>query len=199
MQRNWLTSKWNGETKASKVSVEWLPEYRLNYQHEIIWWPCGKVTCHAERYTWPALPKPATYAHHVNEQFSPSMDSSINKLTNCQYTTAKCWQVCFCWGLFLRSVRRPRVLGCPLDATGIGLYRQPPCWKSGTIRLVDDIDHGFSYVLWQFECNGASLWAISPWKMQSSAVTRHFVATPHPPPSTLHPYMSACGVDNKTI
>ena len=34
--------------------------------------------------------KPATYAHHVNEQFSPSMDSSINKLTNCQYTTAKC-------------------------------------------------------------------------------------------------------------
>ena len=67
---------------------------------------------------WPALPKPATYAHHVNEQFSPLMDSSINKLTNCQYTTAKCWQVCFCWGLFLRPVRRPRVLGCPLDATG---------------------------------------------------------------------------------
>ena len=40
--------------------------------------------------------KPATYAHQVKEQFSPSMDSSIDKLTNCQYTTAKCLQVCFC-------------------------------------------------------------------------------------------------------
>ena len=129
---------------------------------------------------WPALPKPATYAHHVNEQFSPSMDSSINKLTNCQYTTAKCWQVCFCWGLFLRSVRRPWELGCPLDATG--RLVQATTLLEITIRLVDDIDHGFSYVLWQFECNGASLWAISPWKMQSSAVTRHFVATHHPPP-----------------
>ena len=34
--------------------------------------------------------KPATYAHHVKELFSQSMDSSINELTNSQYTTAKC-------------------------------------------------------------------------------------------------------------
>ena len=53
-----------------------------------------------------------------------------------------------------------------------------------TIQLVDDIDHWFSYVLWQFECNGASFLAISPWKMQSSTVTYHFVAPHHPPPST---------------
>ena len=151
---------------------------------------------------WPALPKPATYAHHVNEQFSPSMDSSMNKLTNCQYTIAKCWQVCFCWGLFLRPVRRPRVLGCPLNATGRLL--QATTLLKITIRLVDDIDHWFNYVLWQFECNGASLWTISPWKMHSSAVTRHFVAprhpppsTLHPPPSTLHPYITACSVDKK--
>ena len=92
---------------------------------------------------WPALPKPATYTHHVNEQFLPSMDSSINKLTNYQYTTAKCWQVCFCWGLFLRPVRPPRVLGCPLDATG--RLVQAPTLLEITIRLVDDIDHWFSY------------------------------------------------------
>ena len=124
---------------------------------------------------WPALPKPATYAHHVKAQFSPSMDSSIN--TNRQYTTAKCWQVCFCWGLFVRPVRRPRVLGCSLNATG---------WlvQVTTLRQVDDIGHWFSYVLWQFECNGAFLWSISPWKMQSSTVTRHFVAPHHPPSST---------------
>ena len=133
------------------------------------------------QYLWPALPKPATYAHHVNEQFSLSMDSSINKLTNCQYTTAKYWQVCFCWGLFLRPVRHPRVLGCPLNATG--WLEQATILLEITIRLVDDIDHWFSCVLWQLGCNGASLWAISPWKMQSSAVTRHFMAPHHPPPS----------------
>ena len=31
-----------------------------------------------------------------------------------------------------------------------------------TTRLVDDVGHGFSFVLRQFECNEASLWAISP-------------------------------------
>ena len=132
---------------------------------------------------WPALPKPATYAHHVNEQFSPSMDGSINKLTNYQYTTAKCWQVCFYWGLFLRPVRRPWVLGCPLNATGWLVQATTLLEITIRLQLVDDIDHWFSYVLWQFECNGASLWAISPCKMQSSAVTRHFVDPP-----TLHPY-----------
>ena len=140
---------------------------------------CWSVTLACFRlYMWPALPKPAIYAHYVKEQFSPSMDSSINKLTNYQYTTAKCWQVCFCWGLFLRPVRRPRVLGCPLNASGCLV--QATTLLEITTRLVDDIGHGFSYVLWQFECIGASLWAISPWKMQSLTVIRHFVA-PHKP------------------
>ena len=131
---------------------------------------------------WPALLKPATYVHHIKEQFSPSMDCSINKLTNCQYTAAKCWQVCFCWGFFLRPVRHPRVLGCSLNATG--WLVQATTLLEITTWLVDVIGHGFSYVLWQFEYNGTSLWAISPWKMQSSTATRHFVAPhhTHPPP-----------------
>ena len=141
---------------------------------------------------WPALPKPTTYTHHVKEQFASSMDSSINKLTNCQYTTAKCWRAYFCWGLFLMSVRRPRVLGCPLNATG--WLVQATLLLEITTWLVDHIGHGFSYVLWQFECNGASLWAISPWKMQSLAVTCHFVAPHHPHPPPLY---IACGVDKK--
>ena len=37
----------------------------------------------------------------------------------------------------------------------VGLYRQPPCWKTPHNCLC--IGYGFSYVLWQFECNGASL------------------------------------------
>ena len=94
------------------------------------------------QYMWPALPKPATYTHHVKEQFSLSMDSSINKLTNCQYTTAKCWQVCFCWSLFLSPVRHSRVLGCPLNATG-WLVQATTLLKI-TIQLVDDIGYWFS-------------------------------------------------------
>ena len=151
--------------------------------------PCNK-DCSFYLNMWPALPKPATYAHHVTEQFSPSMDCSINKLTNCQYTTAECWQVCFCLGLFLRPVRRPWMLRCPLNATG--WLVQAITLLEITTRLVDDIGHGFSNVLRQFECAGASLWSISPWKMQSLAVTCHFV-TPH------HPYISACGVDKNYL
>ena len=165
------------------------------HRHTINYLNCHVKNCWVLLSThqmWPALPKPTTYSHHVNEQFSPSMDSSINKLTNCQYTTAKCWQVCFCWGLFLRPVRRPQMLRCPLNTTG--RLVQATTLLEITMRLVDDIDPWFSYVVWQFECNVASLWAISPWKMQSSAVTRHFMAPP-----TIHPYISACGVDKKTI
>ena len=54
---------------------------------------CHVVRIHVAIYTHnyvTALPKPATYAHYGKEQFLPSMDSSIKKLTNCQYTTAKC-------------------------------------------------------------------------------------------------------------
>ena len=65
----------------------------------------------------------------------------------------------------------------------VGFYRQPLCWKL-LLWLVDDIGHGFSYILWQFEYNGASLWAISPWKLLSLAVARHFISPLHPPPST---------------
>ena len=106
---------------------------------------------------WLALLKPSTYAHHGKEQFSSSLDSSINKLTNYQYTIAECW-VCFCSGLFLRPIRCSKVLGCPLNATG-WLVQATTLLEINT-RLVDDIGHGFSYILWQLECNGASLWAI---------------------------------------
>ena len=29
---------------------QWLPEYQLYYVHEIIWWPCGNVICHPQKY-----------------------------------------------------------------------------------------------------------------------------------------------------
>ena len=99
--------------------------YELNYSNKQSW-PFPSQRCSVQRH---ALPKPATNAHHVKEQFSLSMESSVNKLTNCQYTTAKCWQsalaeACF-WGL--SDVH---------ECSGVhwmslvGFYRQQPCWKS---------------------------------------------------------------------
>ena len=102
------------------------------------------------------------------------MNSSINKLTNYQYTTAKCLWVCFSWGLFLKPVVRLRVLGCPLNATG--LFVQGATLLEMTTQLVDDIGHRFSNILLQFECNGASFWAIPLLKLLNFTVTHHFVA-----------------------
>ena len=131
---------------------------------------------------WPDLPKPSTYAHHVKEQFSSSMDSSINKLTNYQYTTAKCWWVCFYWGLFLRSIRHPWALGCPLNATG--WLVQAATLLEITTRLVDDIGHGFSYI-----CDGLSamrlpcrpFW-LEIYRVQLLSATSWLPTTRHPPP-----------------
>ena len=131
---------------------------------------------------WLDLPKPATYAHYGKERFSSPINRSTSKLTNYHSTTAKSWLVCFFWGLFLRPVRCLWVLGCPLSATG-WLVQAATLLKI-TTWLIHDVGHGFSYILWHFECNGASFQATSPRKLLSFAVTRHFVATHHPPPST---------------
>ena len=57
-------------------------------------------------YMWQYLWKPFTYAHNDKAQFSLPIDSFINKLTNHHWHTTKSKQVCFCWGCFLRHVRR---------------------------------------------------------------------------------------------
>ena len=116
---------------------------------------------------WPDLRKSATYAHNDKEWFSSPINSSINILSNYHNTTAKGSLVCFLWGLFLRPVRRPRVLGWPLNATG--WLVQAATLLEITNWLVDDIGHGFSYILWHFECNG----------------------------TLFYPYRSACGVGKK--
>ena len=109
-------------------------------------------------YMWPDLPKPSTYAHHGKERFSSSLDGSINKLTIYQYTTAKCWWVCFCWGLFLRPVRCPRVFGCPLNVTG--RFVQAATLLKITTQLAINITHWFGYFRWHLEHKWTSMWTI---------------------------------------
>ena len=122
-------------------------------------------------------------AHHIctpctmakNIFITNIIDSSINKLTklpqhHCQKLTGQ---------LFLRPVRRPQVLRCSLNTAG-RLVQLANLLKV-TSWLAHDVGHGFIYILWHFECNGE---AISPRKLLSFAVTRHFMATHHPLPST---------------
>ena len=33
------------------TDISRLPEYWLYNVHEIVWWPCGKVICHSQKYT----------------------------------------------------------------------------------------------------------------------------------------------------
>ena len=84
------------------------------------------------------------------ELLSWPINDSINKLTNYHNTTAKSWLICFFWGLFLRPVRRPLVLGCSLIATG--WLAQAATLLKITTWLVHDVNHGFIYILWHFEC-----------------------------------------------
>ena len=132
---------------------------------------------------WPALPKPTTYAHYGKEQFSLSMDRSINKLTIIISTPlpnvdgASFVESCF-WGLSYIH----KCPGCSLNATS--WLVQAATLLEITTRLVNVIGHGFTYISWQFECNGTFLWAVSHYKLVGSAVICHFVAPHHPPPST---------------
>ena len=124
---------------------------------------------HKTRHTWHCMH--AT----VKEIFLYQFDTSTNKLTNIHNTTAKSLLVNFCWGLFLRPVRRPRVhVGCPLTVTS--WLVQVAFLLEIVIWLVNHIGHGFSYVLWHSECNRISIWAISPWKWLCSTIIHHFVA-----------------------
>ena len=84
---------------------------------------------------------PHSYAHNVKEWISSTINSSINKLT---IITAKSWLVCCYWGLFLRPVRHPWILGYLLSATG--WLVQAATLLEITMWLMDDIDHGYSFI-----------------------------------------------------
>ena len=120
--------------------------------------------------------KPTKYTHNGKERFSSPIHSSIDKLTNYHNATAKSWLDCFFRGLSdIHECSGTHWM--PL----VGLYRQPPCWKSPPDSfMMWAID--LAIFLWHFECNGASFLAISPRKLLSFAVIHHFVATPYPLP-----------------
>ena len=77
---------------------------------------------------WLNMPKSTTYKHNDKECFSLPIDISINKLTIYHNITARGWLFFFCsWGL--SYVHKHLGIYWMLP---VGLYKQPPCWKSPT-------------------------------------------------------------------
>ena len=99
---------------------------------------------------------PLTHTMAKNVFHHQSIAVYINKITNCRSTTTTSWLVCFFWVLFLRPVRRPGVLRCSLNVTGWLVQAATLSLLKIITWLVHDVGYGFSYILWHFECNGAS-------------------------------------------
>ena len=64
---------------------------------------------------WPDLRKATFYAHNIKTHFSPLNNSCTHWLRIQVGIDAESYPGCFSCGLFLRPVRRPRVLGWPSD------------------------------------------------------------------------------------
>ena len=64
-------------------------------------------------YMWPDLRKAGFHTHNSKTHFSPSNVSCTSWLTIQPGIDAESCPGCFCCGLFLRLVRRPRVYGSP--------------------------------------------------------------------------------------
>ena len=120
------------------------------------------------------------------------MFSSINTPTSYQYITAKI-------NVDGSAFDKARFWACQTFISAqVAIARH---WLTCTDNhLAGNHTAGWWYrpwILWQFECNRATLWAISPWKLLSSTVSHHFLAPHYPQTSALHLYISVCGFDKK--
>ena len=135
----------------------WIPPYicskgnsiKASFIATLYLYVTGPATIPWRCAVWPDLWRPTTYAHNDKGWF---LHSFISMLSNQHNTTAKSWLVCFLWSLFLLSLRCPQVLGCLLNVTG--WLVQAATLLEITNWLVDDIDHGLRYILWNLEYNG---------------------------------------------
>ena len=99
--------------------------------------------------------KDAFQAHNSKTHFSPSNDSCIHWITIQASIEAESCLGCFCCGLFLRLVRRPRVLGLPSNDSIS--HWQADSWLLFTTRLADEFGHQFSCFVWYVEVKMAPI------------------------------------------
>ena len=98
---------------------------------------------------WPDLRKAGFHAHNSKTHFLPSNNSCTRWLTIQPGIDAECCPGCFCCGLFLRLVRRPRVYESP--SNGCISPWQADSWLLFTTQLADEFSHGFNYFVWYVE------------------------------------------------
>ena len=130
--------------------------------------------------------KPSIYAHNDKAQFSLSIYSFINKLTNRHRHTAKSKQACFCWGCFLRHVRHTIVRKWSCNGCG-------GCQQAGTGTKIGKwlavvVIHWFCYFLWFFNHKRTSFQSI----FRSNFLMCFFPTTAMAP--TNHTCMSTCSI-----
>ena len=101
---------------------------------------------------WPHLRKDTLHTHNSKTQYSSSNDSCIHRLTIQASIDAESCLGCFCWGLFLRFVRRPWVLGLSSNGS-ISLGKQtagcnsPHDWLMNSQLVLHDTQVScFSYL-----------------------------------------------------
>ena len=140
---------------------------------------------------WPDLPKGIVYAHSFKSHFSPPFDTYNNTLTVRAYIIAKGSMVYFNWGFICRPVWCPRVLGWSLN--GFNLPGQADSRQGITTRLAGETWHWCSYILWYAETKTA--W-IDPFGHIIFLNQKVPPLRGSSPPHTLHPYRTACGIDN---
>ena len=83
----------------------------MTFMFEQMWLDLGKLI--QITHLWPDLRKAGFHAHNSKTHFSPSNNSCTRWLTIQPGVDAESCPGCFCCGLFLRLVRRPRVYGSP--------------------------------------------------------------------------------------
>ena len=132
---------------------------------------------------WPDLRKATFHAHNIKTHFSPLNDSCTRWLTIQAGIDAQSYTGCFCCGLFLGPVRRPRVFGWPSNGY-ISLDKQtagcnsPHDWPGV-------FGHGFSCFVWYVEVKITPMDAIWLVLVKTDPLPATSWLSTHPPSS--HP------------
>ena len=117
------------------------------------------------------------------------------KLTNYHNTNAKIDRSAFFWG---RPLRYPQVLRCPLNATGHLVQ------AATLLKITNWLIYLCSWCRPRINLYFETLWVqwgfiLGNFTLKMAELCYNLPLCGYPPPSTLHPYISACGIDKNNL